>query len=119
MQKLLPDSFKIYADMPGYISSVSPPSNIPTNLSTTLSRPDLVLISENSLHLFELTIPTNTQQHLLAARARKEYRYNSLLQDLQHTGFVVDLITIEIGYLGHFMPETISRVAEACQVWDF
>jgi len=42
--------------------------------------------------------------------------YNSLLQDLQHTDFAVDLITIEIGCLGHFMLETISQVAEACQV---
>jgi len=34
------------------------------------------------------------------------------------TGLTVDLITIEIGCncLGHFRPETISRVAEACQV---
>ena len=32
--------------------------------------------------------------------------YNSLLQNLQHTGLAVDLITIEIGCLGHFMPKT-------------
>jgi len=68
--------FQIYADLPGYLSSVSPRSTIPTNLSTTLSRHDLVLISDNSIYLFEPTIPTNTQQHLLAARARKEDRYN-------------------------------------------
>ena len=30
--------------------------------------------------MFELAIPTNTQQHLLAARAWKEDRYGSLLQ---------------------------------------
>jgi len=52
----------------------------------------------------------------LAARAQKEDGYSSLLQDLQHTGLAVDLVTIEIGYLGHFMPEIISRVAKACQV---
>ena len=57
----------------------SPPGTIPTDLSTTLSRPDLVLISNDSIHLFELTIPTNTQQHLLAARAQKKDQYGSFI----------------------------------------
>jgi len=61
----------------------APPSTIPTELSTTFS---LVLVSNNSIILFELIIPTNTQQHLLAARAHKEDSYGSLLYDLQHTG---------------------------------
>jgi len=39
-----------------------------------------------------------------------------LLLDLQHTGLTVDLVTIEVGFLGHFMPETISQVAKGCQV---
>ena len=50
-------------------------------------------------------------QYPLAARARKENRYNSLLQDLQQTGLAVDLITIEMGCLGNFKPEAISCVA--------
>ena len=98
-----------------YLASVSPPSTIPTELSTSLSRPDLVLVSKDSIYLFELTVPTNTQQHLLAARAWKEDRYGSLLYDLQRTGLVV-LISIEIGCLGHFMPETFAQVATACCV---
>ena len=85
-QKHLPEFLKLYADLPGYLASVSPPSTIPTELSTSLSRPDLVLVSKDSIHLFELTIATNTQQHLLA---RKEDRYGSLLYDLQCTGLVV------------------------------
>ena len=35
---------------------------------------------------------------------------------LQRTGLVVDLISIEIGCLGHFMPETLAQVATACCV---
>jgi len=116
LQKHLPDCFKLYADLPGYLASISPPSTIPTMLSTTLSRPDLVLVSSNSIIMFELTIPTNTQQHLLAARARKEDRYGCLLYDLQQTGLTVDLISIEVGCLGHFMPETLVQVASACCV---
>ena len=71
---------------------------------------------KDSIYLFELIVPTNTQQHLLAARARKEDRYGSLLYDLQRTGLVVDFISIEIGCLGHFMPETLAQVATACCV---
>ena len=89
---------RLYADLLGYLASVSPPSSIPTNLFTSLSRPDSVLISKDSMYLFELTIPTNTQQHLLTARAQKEDRYGSLLYDLQCTGLVVDLVSIEIAY---------------------
>ena len=114
LQKHLPEFFKLYADLPGYLASVSPPSTIPIKLSTSLSRPDLVLVSEDSIYLFELTIPTKTQQHLLTARARKENRYGSLLyDDLQSTGLVVDLISIEIG---HFMQETLAQMATTCCV---
>ena len=76
----------------------------------------MVLLSKDSVYLFELTIPTITQQHLLAARAWKEDRYGSLLYHLQCTGLVVDLISIEIGCLGQFMPETLAQVATACCV---
>ena len=109
----LPDFLKLYADLPGYLASVSPPSTIPTELSTSLSRPDSVLVSKDSIYLFELTVPTNTQQYLLAARAWKEDKYGSLLYDLQCTGLVVDLISIEIGCLGHFMLEALAQVATA------
>ena len=102
LQQHLPETFKLYADLPGYLASSSPPSTIPTNLSSTLSRPDLVLVSNDSICLFELTVPTNTQQHLLAARARKEDRYSSLQYDLQLSGLTVNLVPIEIGCLGHF-----------------
>jgi len=80
----------LYADLPGYLASVSFPSTIPTKLSTTLNRPDLILVSNNSIILFELIIPTNTQQHLLAAKA---CRYGSLLYYLQQTGLTVNLIS--------------------------
>jgi len=98
------------------ILPVSALRTIPTELSTILSRPDMVLVSSNSIILFELTIPTNTQQHLLASRSCKEDRYGSLMYDLQQTGLTVDLISIEVGCLCHFMPETLAQVATACCV---
>ena len=57
LQQQLPDSFKLYADLPRYLTSVCLPSTVPTNLFSTLSRPDLLLVSDNSICLLELTIP--------------------------------------------------------------
>ena len=59
LQQHLLETFKLYADLPGYLASSSPPSTIPTNLSSTLSRPDLVLVSNDFICLFELTVPTS------------------------------------------------------------
>jgi len=62
-----------------------------------------VLVSTDSIILLELSVVTNTHHHFLAAKTRKEDRYG-LLSDLQQTGYLVDLVTIEVGSLGHFMP---------------
>ena len=35
---------------------------------------------------------------------------------LQLSGLTVNLISIEIGCLGHFMPDTIAQVANVCEV---
>ena len=74
-----------------------------------------MLVSNNSICLFELT---NTPQHLLAARALKEDQYGcqSLQYDLQLSGLSVNLISIKIGCLDHFMPDTIAQVANTCAV---
>ena len=46
-------------------------ATIPTNISTTRARQDMVLIDDLSVNLLELTIPTNTYKALQAARNRK------------------------------------------------
>ena len=90
-------SYQLYADLPGYYASVSPLSTIPTNLSSSLSRPDLVLVSNDAIILFEISVVTDTKHHLSAANSRKLGRYSSLLLDLQCSGLSVQLVTIEIG----------------------
>ena len=75
-----------------------------------------MLVSTDSIVLLELSVVTNTEHHLLAARNHKEDRYGSLLLDLQHAGFSVDLVTIEVGSLGHFMPVTITRLSNVCHL---
>ena len=65
LQKHLPEFFKLYADLPGYLASVSPPSTIPTELSTFLSRPDLhckkgfFILTKNLLSLLQKTANTS------------------------------------------------------------
>ena len=115
-KKGLPPCYKIYADLPGHQASVSPPSTIPSHITSTLSRPDLVVVSTDSITLLELSVVTNTEHHLLAARNRKEDCYGSLLTDLQQAGFSVNLVTIEVGCLGHFMPQTVSKLSDVCHL---
>ena len=60
---------------------------------------------------------TCTQQYpATSARARKEDQYSSLQYDLQLSGLSANLISIEIGCLGHFMPDTIAQVVNAFEV---
>ena len=96
--------------------SVSPLSTIPTNLSSSLSRLDSVLVSSDAVILFELSVVTNTKHHLSAANSRKLDRYSSLLLDLQCTGLIAQLVTIEIGCLGYFTPTTLINVFHACKL---
>ena len=51
--------------------------------------------------LLELSVVTNTEQHFVAVSSRKVVRYGPLLSDLERTGLFVELVTIEVGCLGH------------------
>ena len=53
-------------------------------------------------------VVTNTKHHFAAASLRKEVHYIwSLLQDFQQTEPSADLLMIEIGSFGHFIPMTV------------
>ena len=62
-------------------------------------RPDLVLVSTDSMVLLELSMVTNTWHHFLVTRNHKKDCYGS---DLQRAGFSVDLMTVEVGCLWPF-----------------
>ena len=82
---MLPPTAHLYADIPTWRASESPPATIMTNVSTTQARPDMVLIEDLSVNLLELTIPTNTYEALQAARNRKLENplYLQLVSDLK------------------------------------
>ena len=70
LQRDLPPCYKLYADLPGHLAGISPPSTVPSSLSlslsrslsSSLSRPDIVLISDDCITLLELSVVTNTAQ---------------------------------------------------------
>ena len=113
--KDLSPSSKLYADLPSHLASESPPSTIPSNLSSSLSIPDLVLVSSDSITLLELSVVTNTKHHFLAASHRKQDHYGPLLQDLKCTSLSIELVTVEVGCLGHFIPATVAN-CQKCSI---
>ena len=78
-------STKIFAELPGKQASDSPPATIPADISTTTSRPDLVLITGPEITFLELTVPFNSPEALAAARSRKSLKSNylQLVTDLE------------------------------------
>ena len=100
----------LYADIPTWRASESPPATILTNISTTLVRPDMVLIEDLSVNLLELMIPTNTYEALQAARSRKSEkpRYFQLVSDLEDRGLSVSFQTLKIGSLGRITPYAVK-----------
>ena len=58
----IPPCAKLYADLPGLRASESPPATLPADLSTSTARPDIVLVSEESVTMLELTIPSNSKK---------------------------------------------------------
>ena len=100
----------LYADIPTWRASESPPATIPTNISTTRARPDIVLIEDLSVNLIELMIPTNTYEALQAARIRKSEKplYLQLVSNLEDRGLSVSFQTLKIGSLGHITPYAVK-----------
>ena len=104
----------LFADLPGRLANSSPPATIPPSISTTSSRPDLVLVSERELYLLELTICNNSPTGFSEARRRNDVQYAPLVLDLEDKGFSVVYITLEIGSLGHFTREAVRSLMLLC-----
>ena len=84
-------------------------------MSTTSSRPDLVLINGLlDVKFLELTVPFNSTEVLAAARSRKALKssYLQLVTDLEDRGFLVSSFTLEIRALGHFDPIAIRTLSD-------
>ena len=102
----------LYACLSGLRDSENPEATIPTSVTTSTTRPDVVVIQNNCITLLELTVPTNTPEGLQSARRRKQLKpnYLTLLNDLETLGLQSVLETIEVGTLGHFNNQTIASL---------
>ena len=76
ISKLIPkEKFTIYADIPGYKTNGG---TIPPNILPTSLKPDIVIVNntEKSVHIFELTVPFET--NINSAHERKISKYLTL-----------------------------------------
>ena len=82
----------MYADVEG--AKVNG-GKIPPQIMVTTSRPDLVIVNENtsptSVTLVELTIPVT--RNIDAANTGKRTRYEYLTSDIQETGYTCSALT--------------------------
>ena len=108
-------STKMFADLPGKQASDSPPATILADISTTTSRPDLVLITGPEVTFLELTVPFNSPEALAAAKSRKSLKSNylQLAIDLDDSGWSLSYFTLEIGSLDHSEPNTTRTLSDA------
>ena len=113
LSRLLPSTYKLFADLDGLRAEDNPPTTIPPTVLTTSLRPDLVILeNQNSIRMLELTVPTNTPEGLRNARDRKQNKteYGILCVDLEDKGWIVSYDTIEIGSLGHYTSSASEAV---------
>ena len=76
----------------------------------TSARSDPVIMREKEVLLLELTIPYNSPESLRNAcqRKRNKENYQLVLRELDRLGLKASLITLEVGALGHPLPQTHS-----------
>ena len=88
------------------------------NLSTSTARPDLVIVSENNVTMIEITIPSESRAAMIKAKERKNKKpnYNSLIGDLEDRGLSVNYRKLEIGSLGHYLPDAVFCISRSFQL---
>ena len=82
----------------------------PTSLTYTDLWPDLVVYSNltRTAILVELTVCF--EDNFDDARARKEAKYADLVDEIEENGFVVDLVTVEVGARGFVQYDSFRRL---------
>ena len=103
----------LYANLPGYRASDNPQSTLPSDVSVSYARPDIVMREGNVVKISELTVCSNTQRGFDEARSRKRnnHAYIQLISDIEAKGFKVNYSTIEIGSLGHYASGATNAIS--------
>ena len=80
-------------------------STIPTDITTTLSRPDLVIVDRAAsppvVYLYELSVSYERKENTENAHSRKNNRYAPLVADIEARGFKCSCVCFEIGSRGY------------------
>ena len=66
----LTSEYSVYADLPGWVASTSPPSTLPSSISSSSFRPDLVVPNSEEVIILELTICAKKQANFFEAKSR-------------------------------------------------
>lgn len=105
-------SAKVFADCPNHRAVESPPATVPPSLVSTPARPDICIVEDKNVTILELTVPWNSTSSISNARNRKQNKsnYQFLTSDLHQLGFQVQLLTIEIGCLGHYTDQAYASL---------
>ena len=94
----------------GWRVTNNPPQTVPLWLTSTLLRPDLVIISNESLQILELTVPQNSVEGINAESEAQEISevYNHIIMQASHPNLRLTYHTLEIGTLaiGHYSRTT-------------
>ena len=111
-----PERVKVYANVEG--AKVNG-STIPPQIMVTTSRPDLVIVNENtsptSVTLVELTIPFT--RNIDAANMRKRNRYEYLTSDIQEAGYTCTNLPLEVGSRGHLTTRNRETLIHLCHTF--
>ena len=111
----LPESAKIFCDLPGLMTGVS---TIPTDILITLLRPDLVIVdyNEKTMSIVELTIPFDS--NIESANNRKIKKYENLISDIENEGLSVRFFAFEISSRGYISPDNQKRLKQIMTLTD-
>ena len=92
-------------------------SDLPPETLSTSVCPDIAIVIPDSITLAEIIIPWDSEDNLAQAKRRKSEKENYQLAfpDLTNLGLSAKLITIEIGCLGHHLPELLSAMKSIVQ----
>ena len=85
---------------------------LPVNVIVSKLKPDMVIYNrqENSIHLFELTVPFET--NINKAHDIKHKKYLDLVSEIADNEFICDHTCFEVGLSGLITPENVGHITK-------
>ena len=108
ISQITPDGTdSVYSDLAGMMTGCS---TIPTDVTITSQRPDLVVVNRQNktVTILELSVPF--ELNVESTHARKVDRYQGLINDIEDNNFTVKYYPIEIGSRGYINSDNVNRL---------